>query len=116
MNTGIFGRCENGFANSPIHNLIKTKYTDEVPEEWSPEELAVKFFDKCVEKESGLVVMPGTPISDISDKDMPSPRGSGGEDNDVIYSDDDDGQSSREKFRMKVALQASVGKLGINRP
>lgn len=43
----------------------------------TPESLTVKFYHDCFKEDWGLMVLPGTPITELSDNDLPSPTGVG---------------------------------------
>jgi len=43
----------------------------------TPESLTVKFYNDCYKDDRGLMVLPGTPITELSDNDLPSPTGVG---------------------------------------
>jgi len=69
--------------------------------------------------------MPGTPITDLSDNDLPSPSGMGVSDEGVKSSyilpywdekTDETVKTSKDKFLLKVAIEASLAKLDIGRP
>jgi hypothetical protein len=77
---GIFAKYKD-FGDSSMFSLIKSKVTETELEQNKPEDLAVKFYKECRDYEKGLLIMPGTPISEMSDTEMPSPSGNGAADN-----------------------------------
>jgi hypothetical protein len=73
------------------------------------------------------MIMPGTPITDMSDAEMPSPSGIGtteeGQRSSYILpfwdekeSKIDSGATSKDKFLLKVAIEASLAKLDLGKP
>ncbi len=113
---GIFAQY-GSFEKSSMFSLIKSKVPELDQVEKSPEQIAITYYSDCVNKQKGLMIMPGTPVSELDDNELPSPRGSGaaeeGKKSTLPNYDppSDDGaryKDPKDRFRLKIALEACL--------